>query len=430
MSETNVNGSLKSGDEAGHLPKGRYKIVVYDLETTGKSLIDEICHIGCYVHKLAESKEEKSVAESESKGADEKGDKGADENGDKGADENGDSEKRVEENGDKGVEKNGGKIMDEDNARYSQYIMPHRNLSFSARNAYGLVVVSLDYQRMLRDIHTGRLLKTKSEISALKDWMKWLEEVKGDSDGIILVHHAHDQSRDLHVPLLLLSLGRYNLITQFSNIVKGFCNSVNVISDLGDKSMITSLSLRSLCKTVLKDISLPTNTARERCTRINDILTRVISPDSKQSLEDKVLPHSQSMSQAQANLHRLETLQKAQYSMRPIFAEHFSSGYKLRSQMVGIRRTLAEQGMDYNKLVELDKQDKLASELEKLEIQDEDHKSLMIKTVTSHFEGKSERMENESDGTPPLKNESASGPHPTKESGKPPQPLKETNSDK
>ena len=51
---------------------------------------------------------------------------------------------------------------------YCQYIMPHRNLSFSARNAYGLVVVSLDYQRMLRDIDTGKLLKTKSEISALK----------------------------------------------------------------------------------------------------------------------------------------------------------------------------------------------------------------------------------------------------------------------
>lgn len=347
-SDISVYRSVKEGDQ---VPPGKYKVVVYDLETTGKSLIDEICHIGCYAAKQPESK--KPVDET----------------------------KPVEENGD----------VRKINEMYSQYIMPHRNLSFSARNAYGLVVVSLDYQRMLRDINTGKLLKTKSEISALKDWMKWLEEVKGDSDGIILVHHAHDQSRDLNVPLLLLSLARYNLTSQFSNIVKGFCNSVNVISYLGDKSLITSLSLRSLCKTVLKDIKLPTRTANQRCTRINDILMNVISPDTKQIISgDKVHPFSRSVKAEQGNLNSLENLQKAQYSMRPIFAEHFSSGYKLRSQMVGIRRMLAEQGMDYNKMEELDKQDKLANELEKLEIKDEDQKTLMIQTVTTHFKGKAE----------------------------------------
>ena len=63
-----------------------------------------------------------------------------------------------------------------------------------------------------------------------------------------------------------------------------------------------------------------------------------------------------SVDQGQADLRSLETIQKAQYSMRPIFAEYFSSGYKLRSQMVGIRRCLAENGLDYNKLMDLDKQ--------------------------------------------------------------------------
>lgn len=338
-----VNGTStggKTGGEGSKVPKGNYKVVIYDFETTGKSLIDEICHIGCYAQNTSDLKKENGAEE---------------------------------------------KVDEKDNEMYSQYIMPHRNLSFSARNAYGLVVVSLDYQRMLRDTNTGKLLKTKSEISALKDWMKWLEEVKGDSDGIILVHHAHDQTRDLHVPLLLVSLGRYNLVSQFSNIVKGFCNSVNVISDLGDKSLITSLSLRSLCKTVLKDTSLPTNTAKDRCNRINEILASV---SANQSLVDKVFPFSKSVDQGQADLRSLETIQKAQYSMRPIFADYFSSGYKLRSQMVGIRRCLAENGMDYDKLVDLDEQDKLASELEKLDLQDQDQKTVMIQTVTSHFKDK------------------------------------------
>ncbi len=33
--------------------------------------------------------------------------------------------------------------------------------------------------------------------------MKWLEEVKGDSDGIILVHHAHDQVQLYIAPFML-----------------------------------------------------------------------------------------------------------------------------------------------------------------------------------------------------------------------------------
>lgn len=94
-----------------------------------------------------------------------------------------------------------------------------------------------------------------------------------------------------------------------------------------------------------------------RCTRLNDILMNVISPDTKLAIRaDKIRPYSRSVSGEQAKLAALENLQKAQYSMRPIFAEHFSSGYKLRSQMVGIRRMLAEQGLDYSKMVELDEQ--------------------------------------------------------------------------
>eukprot|EP00088_Acartia_fossae_P001671 TRINITY_DN10675_c0_g1_i14.p1 TRINITY_DN10675_c0_g1~~TRINITY_DN10675_c0_g1_i14.p1 ORF type:complete len:435 (-),score=126.22 TRINITY_DN10675_c0_g1_i14:944-2248(-) len=371
------NGENKMEDKSkSGLPAGKYKVVIYDFETTGKSLVDEICHIGCYANS---PKQEEQVPV---------------ENGDGGEkDTNGESETKP-----------GKEQQTTDPLVYSQYIMPHRNLSYSARNAHNLVVVSMDHQRMLRDTNSGRLVKTKSEISALQDWMKWLEKVKDDCDGIILVHHAHDKARDLQVPLLLISLARYNLVQRFSTIVKGFCNSVNVISDLGDKSLITSLSLRSLCKTVLKDTSLSTRTASHRCRRIHDILVQVVNDSEKETdnnnlIADKVSAYATSVPSEEAKVRHLEALQKAQYSMRPIFVEFFRDGYKMRTRMVGIRRCLAEHGLDYAKLTDLAKQDKLIAELEKVSIEDPDNKTLMVNTVKDHFKEKSSAKKNPSSPT-------------------------------
>ena len=53
------------------------------------------------------------------------------------------------------------------------------------------------------------------------------------------------------VPLLIQALHKYNLIDSFNSVVKGFCNSSEAISDLGDQDKITSLSLRKEWKRVL-----------------------------------------------------------------------------------------------------------------------------------------------------------------------------------
>ena len=66
------------------------------------------------------------------------------------------------------------------------------------------------------------------------------------------------------VPLLLQALYKYNLVSSFSKVVAGFCNTPEAISELGDSARITSLSLRSLCKTVLEDTSLSTASAVDR----------------------------------------------------------------------------------------------------------------------------------------------------------------------
>ena len=187
------------------LQPGKYQVVAWDLDTTGRRLIDEICQIGgFYKTEAAES----------------------------------------------------------DDNTFSQYVMPYRNPNPGARRSFGIKVVNIGRYRMLKDLNTGKILKTKSEVSALQDFMSWLGRAKGDRDGVILI--CHEPQRKVLVPLLLEALYKYNLLPAFTNVVKGFCNTSTVVSELGDKEKITSLSLRSLCKTVLGDTNLPTNSATDR----------------------------------------------------------------------------------------------------------------------------------------------------------------------
>ena len=46
---------------------------------------------------------------------------------------------------------------------------------------------------MLKDTNTGKILKTKSEVSALQDFISWLGVAKGDTEGVILICHEHER---------------------------------------------------------------------------------------------------------------------------------------------------------------------------------------------------------------------------------------------
>lgn len=63
---------------------------------------------------------------------------------------------------------------------------------------------------------------------------------------------CHEPTRKVLIPLLLGALVKYNLMDQFSKVVKGFVNGVNIVKRFGDMKKVTSFSLRSLCKTVLQ----------------------------------------------------------------------------------------------------------------------------------------------------------------------------------
>lgn len=142
---------MAPAQNGGSAIKGDFQVVAWDLDTTGRRLIDEICHIGAYY-----------VA------------------------------------GDGSAE------------TFSQYVMPYKNPNPGARRSFGIKVVSIGKYRMLKDVETGKILKTKSEISALQDFIDWLKAAKGSKDGVVLA--CHEPTRKVLVPLLLEALYRYNLV--------------------------------------------------------------------------------------------------------------------------------------------------------------------------------------------------------------------------
>jgi len=307
------------------LKPGKYQAVAWDLDTTGRRLIDEICQIGGFYKAVA--------AES-------------------------------------------------DDNTFSQYVMPYRNPNPGARRSFGIKVVNIGRYRMLKDLNTGKILKTKSEVSALQDFMSWLGRAKGESDGVILI--CHEPQRKVLVPLLLEALYKYNLLPAFTNVVKGFCNTSTVVSELGDKEKITSLSLRSLCKTVLGDTNLPTNSATDRCRVLVDILAAVTGGENSLINVDKIIQYTQTVQSEESQLKSLKDVLGTQGTLRPIFESQLKQKRLVRERAMNLRRTIAEAGLDYSALESAYKDGSIRKKLEPTKAPTDDIDEI-VKLIDEHF---------------------------------------------
>lgn len=166
------------------IEEGHYRLVGWGIDTTGRRLIDEICQIAAYTTT----------------------------------------------------------------SQFSQHIMPFSDLNPSSRRRHNLRIVNLGRYRMLKNLKTNKFVKTKSEVSALTDFLNWLENNRGDgTDGIILVYH---EFRKTSPGMLLEALRRYNLIERFSRIVKGFANGFNIAATKC-KNTTKSFSLRVMSRMLL-----------------------------------------------------------------------------------------------------------------------------------------------------------------------------------
>lgn len=166
--------------QMSNIKEGNYSVVAWDLDTTGRRLVDEICQVaGFYMHGNEE-------------------------------------------------------------CPFSQYVMPYKNPNPGARRSFGIKVASMGRYRMLKDVETGKILKTKSEVSALQDFISWLKDAneKAKTDGVILV--CHEPLRKVLIPLFLEALRRYALLESFGQVVVAFANSVKVVEKFANSDKVTS----------------------------------------------------------------------------------------------------------------------------------------------------------------------------------------------
>ncbi|KAH8258243.1 hypothetical protein KR038_008505 [Drosophila bunnanda] len=175
--------------ERDELPVGDYLLVAIDIDTTGRRLIDEIVQLAAYTPS----------------------------------------------------------------DHFEQYIMPYMNLNPAARQRHQVRVISIGFYRMLKSMQTFKIIKSKSEIAALKDFLNWLEQlmakVGSRSEGIVLLYH---EERKFIPYMILESLKKYGLLERFTKSVKAFANSLNLAkASIGDTN-IKSYSLRRLSKLLSK----------------------------------------------------------------------------------------------------------------------------------------------------------------------------------
>ncbi|XP_034939274.1 maternal protein exuperantia-like [Chelonus insularis] len=280
------------------IPPGNYRLVGLDIDATGRKFVDEICQIAGYTSK----------------------------------------------------------------SKFAQYVMPFRNLNLAARKRHNLKVVTIGKYRVLKSSRTNSVLKTKSEISAISDFLSWLEEIKKDNeDGIILVHH---ESRKVIPVMLLDSLMKYKLLERFKKTVKGFVNGFDVATSKCANTL-QAFSLRTLSHTLLNEKD-PCDNAETRARLVYKILQHLSNDEENaETNEGKEKDDATSKAtiefirefvqpvEAEEKEHEIQKLMlEREYSLKPIFRPLVQMSRRERHHATRLRGLLAESYIDYTQLKE------------------------------------------------------------------------------
>lgn len=278
---------------------GNYRIVGWDMDTTGKKVIDEICQIAGYTPTSS----------------------------------------------------------------YSQYVMPFKDLNPPAMKRHNMKVVTIGKFRVLKDNKTNKVLKTKSEVSGLIDFLAWLESIRGDAtDGIILVYH---EPRKVIPAMLIESLKKYSLLERFKEIVKGFANGFNV-AEAKYVNTVRIFSLRTLSRTLFNQEKELDNAKDRACLALQVVQhlsslegTAESTPDGsgdsdsamKKSVEF-IREFVQPVEVEEQEYAELKIVWERQNSLKPIFGALFRVNRRERQHASPLRRLLAESGIEYSQLKE------------------------------------------------------------------------------
>lgn len=309
------------------LPAGDYRIVAWDLDTTGRRLIDEICQIAAYTPEKT----------------------------------------------------------------YSQYVMPYKNIDMLSKKRHLICTVNVGRYRMLKDIKTGKILKTKSEISALTEFLSWLEQIHGQSGpGIILLNY---EMFKLAPSLLLEALRKYQLLDRFAAVVKGFGDCYSLVKQKCDQTL-NSFTLRVSTKVLLnKDDDLFNAADRARLSyQIVEHLTagEGVGDNHNAAMVKALLEHTTTIEEEEEIIKGLKVILERQNTLRPVFAPLLRLSVSERKDASALRRLLTNAFLDYSTLKSLwDEQGKdnfSATVKEKLTDGTEEQKAEVIKILVHHFD--------------------------------------------
>lgn len=319
--------------------EGNYTVVGFDIDTTGRRLIDEIVHIAGYTP----------------------------------------------------------------DDTFSQHIMPLMNLNPGARNRHQIRVITVGFFRMLKSLQTFKIIKTKTEIATLMEFLEWLEKINGDKDGIILVYH---ETPKLAPYMLIEKMKRFNLFERFTKIVKAFVNGFDLNQDdkgKGLKYLTLSANFKVRADQLgMTDVKEPEDfegNASVRAKLSYDICKLMSYEGEKKDVEEKdvcelmnkfIAPKANPIECELDELVEMEESISRQTEMRDIFITYFSTSRYHRRRALFFRTALAEKKIDKAMLQEAwnnekrEGLEKLVKDLESLK--EEVDREELVNILEHHFD--------------------------------------------
>uniref|UniRef100_T1GIA2 Uncharacterized protein n=1 Tax=Megaselia scalaris TaxID=36166 RepID=T1GIA2_MEGSC len=276
------------------------------------------------------------------------------------------------------VDTTGRRLIDE----YGQYIMPYMNLNPAARQRHQVRVITVGFYRLLKCSQTYKVVKSKSEYAALKEFLDWIEKVHAsdkESKGVIFIYH---EERKFIPYMLLEAMKKYDLLERFFKTAKSFANGYEFAEKKYGATM-KNVSLRQLSKLMLNEmVNDVVQEDQNNNSSENTSKTQVVDPNnfegsatvrarlayeiamnlarqecqekSAEKLQDFMLKTvNQYAHPVQVELDELQRESKnleRQNSFRPVFLQYFKTTLYHRVKAVKFRIVLAENGHDLNSL--------------------------------------------------------------------------------
>jgi maternal-effect protein exuperantia len=328
----------KSQTSSKPLNKGDYTYVGLDIDTTGRRLIDEIVNIAAYTPE----------------------------------------------------------------SQFSQYIMPLMNLNPGARNRHKIMVINVRSYRMLKSMKTYNVIKTKTEVFALMDFLEWIESLD-TKDGVIFVYHEQKK----FIPMMIIeAMRKYRLMERFEKVVKSFVNGF----ELGEKDNnggLKYLTLKQNREVQMEKLGIKNNTKEEdefegdaavRAKLSYEIVKWMSYGGTMKEIDDKQLQTQlnefirvkvQPLYTELEDIAEQEECIKRQSSLSDIFRTYFQTSRYCRKLAVTFRRLLAEEKYDLDSLkmkYDEGKRDALIEVVKKLKEIKEEEQIELVEILDSHFD--------------------------------------------